>query len=349
MRPELQAIAASQGGVFFRHQAITCGHTDDEIRRLKRTHEWLVVRRGAYVHRDLAPAQDDLVGWHRLRTFAAVHRVDAPAVATHSSAATLLSLPQWNTDLSRVYLTRDRHHAARNEAGLAHRDATLPESQVTSVDGVACSDGARTAWDIAREFGFESGVVTADAVLRLGADAARSAPDAAAAHPRRGATRQDLDRLSGAMCDWPKARAAVEAFSFADGGAETVGESLARMFVVSLGFPVPRTQVVIESADLVARVDMLIEALNWIIEFDGRIKYRRTRDDCDPVVDDGDIVWAEKIREDDLRALDKHVSRLIWRDLFGARRRVAGAALWRTAERLGAPGDWQRPSWLRTA
>jgi hypothetical protein len=349
MRPQLQAIAASQGGVFFRHQAITCGYTDDEIRRLKRTQQWLVVRHGAYVDRDLAPAQDDRAGWHRLRTLAVLHRVDAPAVATHSSAATLLSLPQWDTDLSTVYLTRDRHHAARNEAGVAHRDATLPESQVTCVDGVACSDGARTAWDIAREFGFEAGVVTADAVLRLGADRARRPAEEAGVLPRRGATRHDLDRLAEAMADWPRARTAVEAFSFADGGAESVGESLARMFVVSLGFPAPRTQVVIESAGFIARVDMLIEALDWVLEFDGRLKYRRTRDDCDPVVDDGDIVWAEKIREDGLRGAGKHVSRVIWTDMFGARRRVAGAALWRTAERLGAPEDWQRPSWLRAA
>jgi hypothetical protein len=301
------------------------------------------------VEAQVAPADDDQVGWHRLRTLAVVHRVDRPAVATHSSAATLLQLPQWRTDLSTVYITRSRDHAARKEAGVAHRDATLPETQVTEVGGVTCSDGARTAWDIAREFGFEAGVVTADAVLRIGVNSSPNSPAAGSTHPRRGASRQDLDRLVAAMCDWPKARGARQALEFADAGAESVGESLARMFVVSLGFPVPLTQVVIRTGDFVARVDMLIEALNWVIEFDGRLKYRRQRDDCDPVVDDGDIVWAEKIREDELRALDKHVSRLIWADLFGARRQSAGVQLWRTAERLGAPAEWLRPSWLHAA
>jgi hypothetical protein len=49
MHPQLAAVAGSQGGVFFRHQALSCGYTDAQIRGLKRTREWLVVRRGAYV------------------------------------------------------------------------------------------------------------------------------------------------------------------------------------------------------------------------------------------------------------------------------------------------------------
>ena len=118
---------------------------------------------------------------------------------------------------------------------------------------------------------------------------------------------------------------------------------------MSLGFPAPRTQVVIESDGFVARVDMLVDPLDWVLEFDGRQEYRRSRDDCDPVVDDGDVVWVEKLREDALRGLGKHVSRLVWADLFGSRRRQSGAALWRTAERIGAPREWTRPDWFRAA
>ena len=54
---------------------------------------------------------------------------------------------------------------------------------------------------------------------------------------------------------------------------------------------------------------------------------------------DGDIVWAEKQREDRLRELPevRAVSRLIWADLFGVRREAAALRLWSTAERLGVP------------
>jgi hypothetical protein len=347
MRPQLQAIAGSQGGVFFRRQALACGYSDMEIRELKRTREWLAVRRGAYVEARLAPPTGDTEGWHRVRTLAVLHHVHVPSVASHTSAVGLLGLPHWGTDLSHVYLTRSRRHAGRIEAGVSHHEAELPDWQTTTVAGVACTNGARTAWDVGREFGFEAGVVVGDAVLRIGRQNVRRALGPPG--PQAGATRDDLNRLARLMGDWPKARAATEAFAFADPGAESIGESLARMFVVALGFPAPRTQVVIESDGFVARVDMLVDALDWVIEFDGRQKYRRTRDDCDPVVDDGDIVWAEKLREDALRGLGTHVSRLVWADLFSSRRRQSGATLWRTAERIGAPREWPRPDWFRAA
>jgi len=335
--------------VFFRHQALACGYSDMEVRELKRTREWLVVRRGAYVEACVAPPEGDIEGWHRLRTLAVLHHVQVPSVASHTSAVGLLGLPHWGTDLSHVYLTRSRRHAGRIEAGVSHHEADLPDWQTTTVAGVRCTNGARTAWDIGREFGFEAGVVVGDAVLRLGRQDERRGVVGMRPGPQVGATHADLDRLARLMGDWPKARAATEAVAFADAGAETVGESLARMFVVSLGFPPPRTQAVITGHGLTARVDMLVEELDWVIEFDGRQKYRRTRDDCDPVVDDGDVVWAEKLREDALRGLGMHVSRLVWADLFGSRRRQAGAALWRTAERIGAPRDWTRPDWFRAA
>jgi len=349
MRPQLQAIAGSQGGVFFRRQAMASGYSDMEIRELKRSREWLAVRRGAYVEAEVAPPGGDVEAWHRLRTLAVLHHVHVPSVASHTSAVGLLRLPHWGTDLSHVYLTRSRRHAGRIEAGVSHHEADLPDWQTTTVAGVRCTTGARTAWDIAREFGFEAGVVVSDAVLRVGRQNERRGHVSTRTGPQVAATHDDLDRLSRLMGDWPNSRAATAAFAFADAGAETVGESLARMFVVSLGFPAPRTQVVIEGDGLVARVDMLVDALGWVIEFDGRQKYRRARDDCDPVVDDGDIVWAEKLREDALRGLGKHVSRLVWADLFGSRRRQAGAALWRTAERIGAPQEWTRPDWFRAA
>jgi hypothetical protein len=61
-------------------------------------------------------------------------------------------------------------------------------------------------------------------------------------------------------------------------------------------------------------------------------------------VDDGDVVGAEKLREDQLRELPdvRAVSRLVWADLFGVRRQVAASRLWATAERLGVPARDRR-------
>ena len=297
MRPRLQAVAGSQCGVFFRHQALACGYSDMEVRELKRTREWLVVRRGAYVEARVAPPQGDTEGWHRLRTLAVLHHVQVPSVASHTSAVGLLRLPHWGTDLSNVYLTRSRSHAGRIEAGVSHHEAELPDWQTTTVAGVTCTNGARTAWDIGREFGFEAGVVVSDAVLRIGRENERRGSVGQAAGPQAGATRSDLDLLAELMADWPKARAATEAFAFADAGAESTGV---------LATSATRSSTTATSS--------------------GRRSYARA-----------------------LRGLGKNVSRLVWADLFGSRRRQAGAALWRTAERIGAPPEWTRPNWFRAA
>jgi hypothetical protein len=318
MLPELAAIAAAQHGIFLRGQAVQCGYTDDDIRIQLRAGAWTRVRRGAYVETALWDPLD-AAARHAVCTRAVLLRLDPPAVASHCSASALTSLPTYGTDLDRVHLTRPFAHYGRIRAGAVHHEASLDDVDVIDVDGTPCTSLRRTPLDVAREFGFTAGVVCADAALRRGVD-----PEA-------------LTGLAERMTGWPGGSPVLPVVRFADGGAETPGESLARMFLVSIGLPRPRTQVVFRRGGFAARVDMLIEALGWVVEFDGRYKYRRRRDDCDPVVDDGDVVWAEKQREDVLRSLPevRAVSRLIWAELFGVRRQVAASRLWDTAEWLG--------------
>lgn len=76
------------------------------------------------------------------------------------------------------------------------------------------------------------------------------------------------------------------------------------MFFMAWGVPWV-SQVPIRDArgQFVARVDFLVD--RWVVvEFDGRMKY-----------DDPQVLWAEKRREDALRALGYEVVRLTWSDL----------------------------------
>ena len=325
MRPQLAAIAATQHGVFTRGQALQCGYNDDEIRCLVHQTVWTRVRRGAYVETEIWSALDER-GRHTLLTRAVLLNLDPPAVATHCSSAALTELPTWGTDLSRVHITRPLVHFGRIRAGVVHHEANIDSVDLIEVGGTPCTSPRRTALDVAREFGFEAGVVCADAALRRTDTNATEAKEA-------------MESLAESMSTWPGSRPVLPVARFADAGAESPGESLARMFLVAMGLPVPRTQVVFQRGAFLARVDMLVEGFGWVLEFDGRAKYRRKRDDCDPAVDDGDIVWAEKQREDRLRELPevRAVSRLIWADLFGVRREAAALRLWSTAERLGVP------------
>jgi hypothetical protein len=63
---------------------------------------------------------------------------------------------------------------------------------------------------------------------------------------------------------------------------------------------------------VIGRVDFGWPELRTIGEFDGLVKYGRTlRPDQDPV----EVLVAEKLREDALRAEDLGVTRWIWSDL----------------------------------
>ena len=160
----------------------------------------------------------------------------------------------------------------------------------------------RTAVDIAREHGLEDGVVACDQVLR------------------RGGSRVAMLGVLKQMWSWPYVTTARAAVALADPGAENMGESLARMLVIELGYGEPLTQVWIEDGGRRARVDLLLEG--HVFEFDGRQKYLGVAHGG--FTDDvGDVVWQEKQREDWLRSLGLGVSRIVWGDLFGTSRRAA--------------------------
>lgn len=304
VRPRLTAVAAAQEGVFLRRQALTCGYSSDEVKLALRRREWVRVRHGAYAE---ASGYDDLTEAERYRmlVLAVMLAIDEPAVASHNSAAAVLGLPLWGTDLSMVHVTRRLGYGARTQAAVKHHTAGLPDHAVTRARSLAVTCPERTSIDLAREYGFEAGVVAADAALRGGADLAL------------------LQQMMKEMREWPGACAAAAAVAAADGCSESPGESLARLVVVESGLPPPRLQARIVDGDFCARVDMLVERWNLVVEFDGRGKYERRGGRDESRLADGDVVWAEKLREDRLRDLGFEVVRLVWADLAGCRRVLA--------------------------
>ena len=95
--------------------------------------------------------------------------------------------------------------------------------------------------------------------------------------------------------------------AFADQRAESVGESRCGVALAMARVPVV-PQVVIRNRDgkFVARVDFVVEGAKVVIEFDGKVKYGSG---------DPEVLWAEKRREDELRALGYVVVRITWADL----------------------------------
>lgn len=292
----MRSIAAKQGGVFMRSQAVVAGFAVDEIDYRVRRREWVSLRRGAYVEREIHDAMTD-VERHLALIHAVVLSLDKPAVVSHVSAAILRGLPIWDADLSEVHVTRGDLHSPRHEAGVYHHVGELLEGETVVVSGVSTTTLDRTVIDTARFSSFESGVVIADAAFRADPSAQSRA----------------LARLD-TMRDWKGARTAGAVLAFADGRSESVGESRCRVLFHHIGLPPPDLQreFYAPNGALIGRSDFYFEEERTIGEFDGKGKYLRS---LRPEDDAGEIVWREKKREDALRSTGNEVARVIWLDL----------------------------------
>ena len=98
--------------------------------------------------------------------------------------------------------------------------------------------------------------------------------------------------------------------------------------MLGAGLPPPELQVEIHAGRrLVGVVDAWFDEAAIAVEFDGRVKY------TDPWRNPGRVLWEEKRREDELRALDIRVVRIAEEDL----RRWARTEI-RLRELLAQPG-----------
>ena len=173
-----------------------------------------------------------------------------------------------------------------------HAAALHPED-VQRVDGLVCTSVARTVVDLARTLPFEQALVVADAARhhhRVSAAELAAAADRSVG--RRGA---------------PNARRAVAA---ADPRAESVGETRSRIAIARAGLPPPTLQH--EFRELGVRTDFYWPEFATVGEFDGKVEYGRA---LRPGQDPGEVVWAEKRREDALRDLELQFARWCWDEL----------------------------------
>lgn len=263
------------------------------------------VARGVYVE-STAWRAAGASGQHFLRMRALDRTAAERPRFSHWSAAVAHDLPVPQDALQQLHRTDPAPHAERS--GL--RTHTLPLAGLDLVErhGLVTTAVARTVIDVAAIASFRDAVALADAGLRLlGSEAAGSDDGSPAlgeawqrAQPRRAARR--VQRV----------------LDFADGRAESVGESVSRVTMAELGLPMPVLQQPFSDADgRIGTVDFWWPALGVIGEFDGRIKY------FDPGMTGGDpaeVLYREKRREDRLRALGPRIVRWGWPEAINATR-----------------------------
>lgn len=192
--------------------------------------------------------------------------------------------------------------AARNAAFVRHGLGT--PARVATIDGLNVTALDTTVVDIAATVGFAHAVVIADAALRRAEHPVGGLPHTVVTHEQ---LLQQVDRLSrthGAT----KARRAIE---FSDGRADRPGESLSRVSMRLARIATPQLQVSMRGASgKEYTVDFWWEQFNMIGEFDGKYKY------TDPAYMSGrtpqQVLYDEKVREDDLRAASHGFTRWPW-------------------------------------
>ncbi len=277
------------------------GDDPRQAQRAARSGALTRVRRGAFVESRAweAVRQEHR---HRCLVLATVGAMRSPPLVSHESAATLQGIPLIGGCPDRVQVTAPIATGGRSSTTVRrHGVSVVPPGQ--SVAGIAVTVPARTVIDLARTRSFASGLAAADYVLGAGLATTHELAEQAV--------------LAGSGRGTRRARLVV---ARADGRAESVGESLSRAQMYTLGLPIPDLQREFLDADgFVGRVDFWWEELRLVGEFDGRTKYARAagaaRDGAVPRMRSGtpaDVLWAEKRREDRLRRMGCGVVRWTW-------------------------------------
>jgi predicted transcriptional regulator of viral defense system len=289
------------------------GLTKRQLYTLVESGHLVKIRHGAYATRGvLTRAETDPGLRHAVDVTAIMATRMHRGVASHHSAAQLHGLrllkqpPDGTVTLTVPPGSRTGRHAARV---ICHA-AELPAKQVIMRYGLPVTTAARTVVDIARAATFMDGVVVADAAL----------------YERR-ASMSKLRRVLAGCERWPGTSRARQVVDFADGLAESVLESCARVIFRDHGLPPAELQVHITGRDrtMIARVDFFWRRYGVVAETDGLLKY-----------DSGERAIAERRRDRLLQEAGFEVVHVTWQELFGDPARVAGRIreAFRRAERL---------------
>lgn len=300
----LRETARKQGGVVTRAQArAALGRAG--LDRAQRAGEWVSLTHGVLTTgAQHAATEEDPVRRHLLLGAGRLARSAEEAWLSHETAALVYGLPLWKPieGSPRITVHGPAPRTSTHRSG--RHVAPVPLAQRSVVQGLRVTSAARTVADLCRTSDEYAAAVVADGALAMGLN------------------RAELLAVLAACRHWPHVIAARATVARASPWSESPLESLALVWCRRQGLPLPQQQITIRRADgrFIARSDLVWEEHRTVGEVDGRVKY-----------DDANVLWREKLREDELRETGLEVIRGVWSDAtdggaaFAARARRAFA------------------------
>jgi hypothetical protein len=265
--------------------------------------EFTALRRGVYMRTD-AWSQLNPDAQHRARVYAAVEYAKSDPVVSHVSAVSLWRLP-WFSGYPRTVHVLGKAESGGRSTSSTVRHAVGSPAPIVWIDGVRTTSLARTVVDVGSTASFAQAVAVADAALRRTVSPVDEIPPTTL-------TRADLiSELENIPVAHGSAKA-LRALEFSDGAADSPGESISRVNMSLARLTAPELQAPLHGASgRLWHVDFWWPRFNLIGEFDGKTKY----------VDEqylqgksaNEMVYQEKLREDDLRAAGHAFTRWPWR------------------------------------
>jgi hypothetical protein len=284
--------------------------TERALARRRKSGDLVRVRQGVYIAADSWAALD-ADSRFRAEVFAAAEVVRPGTQFAGDSAAALLRIPTLGPWPTRIEVLGRRATGGRSSSGV-HRRAAPDDPAPLEVNGVTVTSLARTAVDLGVASTFLRAVCMIDEVLR---EPVRG--QFRHAHGIATPSKVELLEVAASLAPFRGMVKATFAINFANGASGSIGESLSRAQMHVLGLPAPLLQVPFYDADgLIGYVDFYWPELGLIGEFDGRVKYNDrwyTRGQLPE-----EVVWAEKQREDRLRAVARDLVRWNWDVAFSA-------------------------------
>jgi hypothetical protein len=240
----------------------------------------------------------------RARVHAASIGSAGQLVFSHLSAGALWRLPMVGRWPERPEIACEPAAGGRSTPGVKAYATGVPTATLL-IDRVRVTGLSRTVVDVARTATLGTAVAMADAAL-----GATQLPDQLAQFAVDKA--ELLGELQVGMAKTGRSKC-QRVLELADGASGSPGESVSRVAMFLEGLPAPVLQHPFrDSIGLIGYVDFWWPEFSLIGEFDGLGKY--TREDMLRGKSPADAVFAEKVREDRLRALGPRVVRWGWAD-----------------------------------